>query len=57
VNPAGVSALQSLAWGPGGRVLYAGAASAGTASVWRLPFPLLLGHTRDIAAPAAPGPC
>ncbi|MFJ4620389.1 helix-turn-helix domain-containing protein [Streptomyces sp. NPDC088812] len=44
--------LQSVAWGPGGRELYAGATAGGTASVWRLPLPLLLGHAGQVYAVA-----
>ncbi|MFI5799351.1 helix-turn-helix domain-containing protein [Streptomyces sp. NPDC051677] len=44
--------LQSLAWGPGGRTLYAGSASGGTASLWRLPLPQLIGHAEQVYAVA-----
>ncbi|MEU1177502.1 helix-turn-helix domain-containing protein [Streptomyces sp. NPDC005820] len=44
--------LLSLAWGPGGRTLYAGAAGSGTASVWPFPLPQLLGHAGQVYAVA-----
>ncbi|MGW0709541.1 nSTAND1 domain-containing NTPase [Streptomyces sp. NPDC002643] len=36
--------LQSMAFAPDGRRLLVGASEGGTAHVWRLPLPILLGH-------------